>query len=201
MDLADRRRRALALRLAVALAAALALAGAAAAGPGGPHGPPGGLVERHAERLGLDDATRQALSEIVRASGERSDALREEIDAAHEHIRALLSEAEPDPAAVMQAAEELGALRTEAYKNRLRAVMDIHALLTPAQRQALVRLREEEGPHRGRHGRRGGKGACAEDRGTLCAGAEGAAAVQCYAEHWEALSPRCRERLERLEGR
>jgi Spy/CpxP family protein refolding chaperone len=133
-------------RAARALAAALglaALAGTAAAGPD-PHRPVGGLIERHAERLGLSGEARAAVQAVVDASGVRHAELLADLDAAREAMRGLLSLPVPDADAVMAQADAIGALETALHKNRLRAIMEIRALLTPEQRSELLRVREEE---------------------------------------------------------
>jgi Spy/CpxP family protein refolding chaperone len=136
--------------------------------PRPPHGgPPGGpphhrggppplehVLERNAERLGLDAATEaeiRAISSASRAEGER---IRESLDAAHREMRALLSADAPDESAVMQQVERIGALETEAHKSRLRGMLQIRALLTPEQRAVLVEIHKERRARRGE--RRGG---------------------------------------------
>ncbi len=127
--------------------------------PGGPPGPPphhrGGpppierVLERNAERLGLDPATEaeiRAISSASRAEGER---IRASLDAAHRTMRALLSQDAPAEAEVMRQAEQIGALETEAQKSRLRAMLRIRSLLTPEQRAVLVEIHEERRARRG----------------------------------------------------
>jgi Spy/CpxP family protein refolding chaperone len=138
--------------IAFALIGAAVAVGAASAKPPGPGRPgPGGpgpehLIEENADRLGIDDDTRDAIRKIAEASRERSDALSERLHAAHEEMRHLLDADEPDEDAVMAQAEAIGALHVDKHKNRLRALLEIRALLTPEQRQELVKLREEMGP-------------------------------------------------------
>jgi Spy/CpxP family protein refolding chaperone len=177
---------------ALAFAAGLALAQGAGAGAGhkGFHRdkPPGGLVTRHAERLGLDDATRERVDRIVEESRIQHEELETEIRAARRRVFELLSSDVPDKAAVLQQAEALGALETEAHKNRLRAMMQIRALLTPEQRAELMRIREER-PWRHRRGR---LGRCTGEIQEHCAGGEpGLPALECLRDHWTELSGRC----------
>ena len=132
-----------AAHLALALAAVLGLAGAAEARPD-EHRPVGGLIKRNAERLGLTGDALAAVQAVVDASGARHEALLAQLDAAREAMRALLSNPVPDAGAVMAQADAIGAIETQLHKNRLQAIMEIRALLTPAQRTELLRVRDEE---------------------------------------------------------
>ena len=149
-------RHAQAWRGAAAFAALLAGLVAAAApsracGPGAPgrrdrpHGPPPieRILERHAERLGLDDTTRARIDELARQGRDASEAQREALGALHREMRGLLSQDAPDEAAVLGKAEEIGRAETELQKQRLRTMLAIRALLTPEQRRELVRIHEE----------------------------------------------------------
>lgn len=181
------------------LALALLVGGAAHAkgrhhGKGSPHD----FMARHAERLGLDEATLAEIEEIVAASEERDDAIDEEMHTARKEIRAMLEAAEPDRDAIMEKVEAQGALETEEHKNRLRAIMDIHALLTPEQRAELAEIREER-KEKWRHKHRRHKkslGACGKDRHSLCGDASGAAVLGCMQDHFAELSDSCRGALE-----
>lgn len=135
--------------LGLALAAALCLAGAAGARPD-ERRPVGGLIARHAERLGLTGEALAAVQEVVDASGVRHEALLAELDASRAAMRELLSQPIPDADAVMAQADAIGELETQLHKNRLRAIMQIRALLTPEQRAELLRIREEERARRDR---------------------------------------------------
>ncbi len=182
--------------LGCALLGCVFAVGASFARPPGPHkgnGPPSGSIEEHAEQLGLDEETLDAIQEIVKVSHKRGRALREGRHAAHEVMRSLLSQVAPDESVVMQQAEVIGALELEERKNRLRAMLQIRALLTPQQREELVRIREEMGPRK----RRGPLRGCRSDLQQACPEAEpGRASFQCLSEHWDELSSECRDSLE-----
>ena len=92
-------------RLSLAVVSSLFISAAALARPpfGGPPGPEG-LIEEHADRLGLDDEARAAIQAIVDASHERAAELHEDHREARRSLRDLLSEASPDEASVMQQA-------------------------------------------------------------------------------------------------
>jgi Spy/CpxP family protein refolding chaperone len=183
------------------LLAGLVAPGTSAAEPPGPppgHGPPGGphpgrFIERHAERLGLDAETLEAIQKISDESRERGEELRIELRDAHRAMRDLLSGEAPDEPAVLQQAESIGELELEERKNRLRAMIRIRGLLTPEQREELMRMREELGPR----GRRGPLGGCQKDLRGVCREAElGRPALQCLSQHWDELSEECRSMLE-----
>jgi Spy/CpxP family protein refolding chaperone len=180
----------------LALVAGLTLAGAADARPPGPGHSFGGMIERHAERLGLSEETRAAIQGIVEASGARDAALHEQLEQAHQRMRELLSGPTPALDAVMSQAEAIGALETGLHKNRLQAILEIRTLLTPEQRDELIRIREER-PRRFHR-----DNACARDLDELCAQADsGRAALACLEKRWDELSPPCRESFEAGAGR
>ena len=117
------------------------------------HGPPlDRILDRHAERLGLDDAVRERVRAIAAESREDADAIHERLEALHIELRTTLEADEPDEDRVMALAEEIGEVKTEGSKNRLNTMLRIRAELTPEQRQALVEIREE---FRGHHEQRG----------------------------------------------
>lgn len=169
-----------------------------AAPPGMEHGPPrgdpAGLIERNAERLGLEPEVRTAIQRIVQESRAQAEALHQQTRAAHEAMRALLSQDRPDESAVMRQAEIVGALELDQRKNRLRSILAIRELLTPEQRTELVKIRGEDlGGRRGR----GPLGACTGDLRSSCSGVDGSrAALSCLAEHHDGLSERCRSALD-----
>jgi Spy/CpxP family protein refolding chaperone len=190
-------RRALAPRaLAPLLALAALLAPAAGARP---RHSPAEHVARHAGQLGLDAEAQATLATIVEESRTRDETLHQEIRAARERMHELLSAPDLDRDAVMAQADALDALHARAHRNRLESMLRIHELLTPAQRAALVEIRERERPWR--RGR-GPLGRCSADLRSLCADApDGAGALRCLADRWDAVSEPCREGVARGQGR
>jgi Spy/CpxP family protein refolding chaperone len=155
------------------------------------HRPPGELVARHAERLGLDGDTQAALERILEESGARYQELRDEKHAAREQLGALLSAPEPDRQAILAQADVVDALRSRATRHKLEAILQIHELLTPEQRAALVAIRAEERPSKRK---RGPLGRCSEDLRTFCGETpDGPASLRCLADRWDELSETCRE--------
>lgn len=158
-----------------------------------PHtGPKAGrFIEKHAERLGLDAATRQTIRQIVEEARDTGQTIRASLGRVRAEMRDLLEQDHPDETTVMGQAEKIGALQLEARKNRLRAMLRIRALLSPEQRQTLTALREQK-----RHRRR--FGACRADIAELCPQAgPGQASVRCLARYWSALSAGCQAVFER----
>jgi Spy/CpxP family protein refolding chaperone len=137
------------------LAMLLVLAGGAPASAG-EHGrrherpPLDALLERDAERLGLDAETLARIRASADASRPEHERRVDELHALRLEMRTLLGEDAPDRDAVMQLADRIGAAETALDKHRLATLLEIRALLTPEQRRELVRIHEER--RRERHG-------------------------------------------------
>jgi len=162
----------------------------------GHHGGPGPdrFIAHHAEELGLDAETLEAIEGIVDESRARSEVMDEELRGEYEALHELLTQEMPDESAVMAQAEAIDALKLAAHKNRLRAMIAIRSQLTPEQRQELVRIREERMP---RWKKRGPMGKCGDDVAKLCPEAEpGQAMLQCLSGSWGELSDKCRAGFE-----
>jgi Spy/CpxP family protein refolding chaperone len=101
------------------------------------------ILERHAERLQLDDDTRAQIRALAEASRQETRPQRAAVDRLREELHALLSADAPELNAVLQKADEIGRAETELKKERLRAMLAIRALLTSEQRRELVRIHEE----------------------------------------------------------
>jgi Spy/CpxP family protein refolding chaperone len=144
--------------LSASLLASGCFAVAAIAQPAGPEpggGPPGlppieRVLERHAGELGLAADTRAAIRKIAAKAREDERPASEQVRALHEQMRKLLEGDSPKLDEVMQWADRIGAAETELKKSRLRTMLEIRTLLTPEQRQQLVKVFEE------RRGRRKG---------------------------------------------
>ena len=185
-----------ALFLSLLLLVALATASSARPpwGRGSDRGP-GGLVEEHADQLGLDEETRQAIRDVVRETRESNEELRDELRELHREMKDTLSQDAPDANAVMLLADRIGLLETSLHKHRLAAMLEIRSALTPEQREQLAELREEE---RGRHLEPVAE-ACREDALRLCSDAEGRfERRRCMREHRDEVSNACREAFQDL---
>ena len=133
-------------RIAWLVLALSLIAGAALAEPpAGDRERPGieRILERHAERLQLDDATRAQIRALAEAGREKSAPQRETLRRLRDEMHALLTTDAPAEAVVLAKAEEIGRAETALHKERLRTMLSIRALLTPEQRKELVRIHEE----------------------------------------------------------
>jgi Spy/CpxP family protein refolding chaperone len=101
------------------------------------------MLERNAERLHLDDATREKIRALAEAGRAQSQPQREALRRLHDEMHALLSADTPDTDAVMEKAEAIGRVETDLQKQRLRTMLAVRALLTVEQRRELVRIHEE----------------------------------------------------------
>lgn len=189
------------------LVAGLLLAGVVSAeprhGPGGSHFGahlgPGGDLERHVERLEVDEETRAAIRAIVEESRAEAAELRDEQRAERRALHELLEQDTPDEAAVMERAGSLGEIGSELRKHRLRTLLRIRALLTPEQRAELMAIhRERRARHEERHGRHQAiSEACSADREALCGDAEPPfLQMKCLHANRERVSGACAEALE-----
>lgn len=184
--------------VASALAAALLASSAVAQPPEGRIGPPGmahpGSLERHADRLGLDEEARVKIRAVVGTTHSSTQSREAERAALFERLEQLLKADEPDEAQVLQVAEQLGALELADHKDRLLAMLAIRSVLTPEQRVELLEIHKEP---RGRR-RSSRLGPCSRDADRLCADAEpGRATLRCLDLSWDGLSGHCRRMFER----
>ena len=137
------------------LLALAGLAGVAAAeppdsprGPGGwHHGPPGpppldGILDRHADELGLDAAMRVRIHDLAAQARQAAQPLDDALRTLHDGMHALLEQESPSADAVMQQADRIGVAETDLHKQRLQTMLAIRALLTPEQRAKLVQIFE-----------------------------------------------------------
>jgi Spy/CpxP family protein refolding chaperone len=115
--------------------------------PGSSH-PHEGRLERLVETLGLDEDTLAKVNTVIESSKAEHQALRRKLREAHERMRSLLEQENPDEAAVMAQADTIGALKTEAQKQRLRTMLQVRAFLTPEQRTKLLELLRTRPPRR-----------------------------------------------------
>jgi Spy/CpxP family protein refolding chaperone len=122
-----------------------------AGGPPARRGPPtlAQIVDRQAERLGLDDATKAKVDEVANAAQPEMDQLRDRLQSQNQAMGELLSQDAPPVDKVMKQVDEIGATETKLQKVRLRTMLKIRALLTPEQRAELMKLQSQR---RGKHG-------------------------------------------------
>jgi len=138
---------------ALALVAAVTVAGPAAAWRHGP--PPDGGFERQLDRLNLEPAQREQIQAILDAAKPQREQMRAQLESARERMHELMKQDQPDETVIMQQADTLGQLQTEAHKSVLHTLLQVRALLTPEQRTQLEDLMPRgSGPrhHRGDDG-------------------------------------------------
>ncbi len=117
-------------------------------------GGPDGWIERHAEELGIDDATLEEINQIVAASREEAEAIYEEHRQARDVMHEMLEQDEPDTGAVMKQADLIGEIDVRKHKHRLATMLKIRAKLTPEQRSELRTMKDEMHERHGKHHRR-----------------------------------------------
>lgn len=135
---------------ALFLAAGLALPAAALARPGGHHRGPGGpnpakmvkMLERHADELGIDDATVKTLQVTVEQNRDAMKALRADVEQAHQAVRAAMEADTPDKAEVLRLVEQAGLAKIALEQQRAALMLDLRAQLTPTQQAAIKSFRE-----------------------------------------------------------
>src|SRR5215468_92719 len=155
------------------------------------------FIAESAERLGLDKETLATIHTIGDTSRAQEENIRTELRQAQARMRALLSEEGPEEAAVMQQADAIGTLELAIRKQRLQAMLRIRALLTPAQRQELMRLQESWHTRR----RLESMPACQAESTALCPdAAPGHSHLECLQEHTAELSEACRTALQGHKG-
>ena len=127
----------------------------------GPKKNPLEMIERHADKLGIDDATLDAIWEIADAGRPEGRKLRRNLRQLRKELREMLRSDDPDREAVMAQVEAIGEVEVSLRKHDLNILMDIQILLTPEQREALDELRPKHGKKgpmgKGSRGRRGGR--------------------------------------------
>jgi len=145
---------------ALAAAAVFFLAGTALA-----YGPPGGcapgagagfaaMLEHRLDRLDLDPSIRNEIDAILAEARPTAAALRDQVAAEHERMRALIAEEAPDQAAIDEEVDRIGSATGELRKHEIHTMLAVRALLTPEQRDQLRPQRGRQGLRDG-HGRRG----------------------------------------------
>ncbi len=155
---------------ALLLTLGLAIPAAALAGPGGRHHRGGGpdpakmveMLERHADELGIDDATLQKLDATVEQNRDAIKALRTDAKTARKAVREAMKADNPDKTQVLRLIEQAGQAKIALEQQRAVVMLDLRAQLSPAQRDAIKAHREARkdrwkarGDKRGKWGKRG----------------------------------------------
>lgn len=132
--------------VAVGATTALAQSGRPATGVRLAGVPEARLIERNAEKLGLDEATRDKLAKATESARSAAIEGQAALDAARKRLDELYVEPLPEEAALLERAEAMGQAWTAILKQRMRTTLAVRSLLTPEQRDQLVALRDERAP-------------------------------------------------------
>ena len=142
-----------------ALAGLASFATPALAGPGdGPRGH-GARFEKVLSTLGLDAAQKEKVEAILESAKPQREAMHAKMRESWQGMRTLLEQENPDQAAVLSRADEIGQLKTEMLKERFKTMLAVRAELTPDQRAKLKAEMMKHGGGRWRHHRGGEEGA------------------------------------------
>jgi len=187
------------LWLAATLVVGTALAGQAAPpfGRGGP-----GFEERawrmdeQAVALGLGAESQAELDAVMVQARQRRQLLEIQKHESYRALEKLFEEPLPDQEAVMAQIDELAALEAEAHRDWVSTRLEMRRLLTPEQREKLVRMQTERRQDRRARLRE----ACGADLEAHCSKSDGRERFQCLAHHREELSGGCRDLLRRHRG-
>ena len=90
--------------------------------------------------LGLTDAQLERLEVISTESRAYGEAIRAELKSARADMKQLLDQDEPEFAAVMSQADEIGKLETRMRKHYLATLLSLREILSPEQRENLVEV-------------------------------------------------------------
>lgn len=147
-----------------ATALTLGLGAGAASAPrplpdgGGGRGPRMGRAEGMARFLGLSEAQKTQVRELMEARRTEHEALREKLDQNRDELKKALEAASPDPVAVGEIAIEGHRLHEQGRALRDAQDQAVSKVLTPEQQakfDAMKALRDEGGPMGGRGTRHG----------------------------------------------
>lgn len=142
------------------------IAFACGGGPGGKMGKrgpgPGKMVrmlEKNADDLGIEQAQLDQIKGLLEANKAQAESLRADVKAARTALKEAMQADSPDKQAVLALQADVGAAKQAAAQHRLAVMLDVKALLTPAQQDAIQQMRQERrAKWKGKRGKRGKKG-------------------------------------------
>jgi Spy/CpxP family protein refolding chaperone len=123
--------------------------------PPGPPPPLDAILERHADELGIDDATLGRIRAIADEVRDDMDAGHDAVRAAHEALRSLAETPDATQAQIEAAARQLGDAEAAVAVLHVTTAQRMLALLTPEQRAALRDLAPPPPPQGGERPPRG----------------------------------------------
>lgn len=90
-------------------------------------------LESRIDGLGLDAEKKTAARQVIERARAAQEPRREQMKAAHEQMHALLEQDAPELEKVLAQADVIGALATEAKKDRLQMMLELRALVGSEQ--------------------------------------------------------------------
>ncbi len=132
-----------ALVVGLGLGVAEARPGGHGRGHGGGPGFHPEMLERAAERIGLDDATLRQVKDKVYQAQKELIPLQAQLEALQLEKRHAMDAERPDRARIFGIIEQSNKLHMDLEKRRVGLMLDIHALLTPEQVAQLKKMRHE----------------------------------------------------------
>ncbi|MCB9555186.1 MAG: periplasmic heavy metal sensor [Deltaproteobacteria bacterium] len=172
---------------AIGISAALMITSVAwAGGPGGPGGPMVEKLHRLATQLNLDSTTRAKINALAAQTKTAAQALRPKFRKARQALREALNEANPTERKVLARADVLNRLRTELDRIQLKALVKMHQLLTPQQRDKLRELRKD---------RRAKRQQCRQEQQARCGKGAREGKVQCVLTNYAKFSADCQHSI------
>jgi len=159
------------------------------------HGPP---LDKMAAELQLDARTKGQIKSIFDNDRAEGKALRSQVHRAKRELHELLKQDMPRESDVLAKVDAVSAIKAKLARLRIRTLLRVRQLLTPAQRQKLRGLWEK------RH--KEFQAACGADMQKLCPnipeGFEGKhKAGRCLFRYRDKLSAACRTLLQKHHGR
>ncbi len=94
-----------------------------------------GMFEHMADELGLPDATRKKIADLVYEAKKQGIALRADLEQAKLELHRLMEQDKPDTEAILKQFDKVGQVKNELAKLRLRTMLQVQQLLTPEQRK------------------------------------------------------------------
>ena len=101
------------------------------------------LLERAADKIGLDDGTLQQIKDKIYQGQKDSIEVEAELKSVKLDLHRELDSLNPERSKVMDLVGRAGELKTKLKKQRLGLMLDIRAMLSPSQIKQLKKLRHE----------------------------------------------------------
>ena len=151
----------------------------------------GARLEMMAKELQLDKRTRKQIESIFVQTRAEARAMKQRIRPLKRSMKELLFQDNANEAEIMARIDEIGALRTKLRKLRVKTLLRVRQLLTPAQRAKLRNMRQQK--------REVIKRNCAPDIQKFCGAASGRGIKKrCLFKNFDQLSPQCKKAVKKF---